>query len=318
MVALALGGARERLPARGRAARRPVARHAQRRDDARAVEDRPPGGDRRGLRARRLPALQRRVHDADLRRAAALVAGRLEPARVPAARGVRLRRLALQLHGHRRQPAELGGADGQRRRLEAGLDRDAERLLPHAPLPGRRAARRGDQPRLRLGRDDRRRGARAARPRRHPLHRLDRRLQRDVEDASAPTSAATATTRGSSARPAARTSSSPTPRPTSTRSRRRSSAARSSTRARSARPPRASTPPRTSGRRCASGWPRRWRRSRSATSADFGNFMGAVIDASLVRDATRGDRGGPRARRRRRSWSAAVSTTRSATSSSRP
>ena len=42
-------------------------------------------------------------------------AGRLEPARVPAARGVRVRGLAVQLHRDRRQPAELGGADGQRR-----------------------------------------------------------------------------------------------------------------------------------------------------------------------------------------------------------
>ena len=41
-----------------------------------------------------------------------------------------------------------------------------------------------------------------------------------------------------------------------------------------------------------------------ATSADFSNFMGAVIDGALVRDAARGDRGGARARgdrdRRRR------------------
>ena len=48
-------------PARGRAARRPVARDAQRRDDARPVEDRAPGGDRRRLRADRLLALQRRA-----------------------------------------------------------------------------------------------------------------------------------------------------------------------------------------------------------------------------------------------------------------
>ena len=89
LVALALGGARRRLPARRRAACRPVARHAERGDDARPVEDRAPGGDRRGLRGDRLPPLQRRVHDADLRGAADLVAGRLEPARVPAARGLR-------------------------------------------------------------------------------------------------------------------------------------------------------------------------------------------------------------------------------------
>ena len=50
----------------------------------------------------RLLPLQRRVHDADLRGAAGLLAGRLEPAGVPAARRLRLRRLAVQLHGDRR------------------------------------------------------------------------------------------------------------------------------------------------------------------------------------------------------------------------
>ena len=47
------------LPARRRPAGRSVARHAQRRHDARPVEDGRPGRDRRGLRADRLPALQR-------------------------------------------------------------------------------------------------------------------------------------------------------------------------------------------------------------------------------------------------------------------
>ena len=42
-----------------------VARHPERRDHARAVEDRLPGRDRRGLRAHRLLALQRRLHAAD-------------------------------------------------------------------------------------------------------------------------------------------------------------------------------------------------------------------------------------------------------------
>ena len=44
--------------------------------------------------------------------------------------------------------------------LEARLDGDALRVLPDAPLPGGRAAGRRDQPRPRLGRDDRRRRAR--------------------------------------------------------------------------------------------------------------------------------------------------------------
>ena len=169
------------------------------------------------------------------------------------------------------------------------------RLFEEAGLPPRR-----DQPRLRAGRGDRRPRARQPRPRRRPLHRLDRRLPVDVEDGRREHRARTATTRASSARPAARTSSSPTRPPTSTRSRRRSSAARSSTRARSARPPRASTRP-------SNLWPRAARAARRARSraikmgdvADFSNFMGAVIDARLVRDAEGGDRGGARARRPR-------------------
>ena len=61
MVRDALGGAGRDLPQGRRPARRPVARHAQRRDDARPVEDRLPGRDRRRLRADRLLALQRRT-----------------------------------------------------------------------------------------------------------------------------------------------------------------------------------------------------------------------------------------------------------------
>ena len=128
-------------------------------------------------------------------------------------------------------------------------------VLRDADLPGGRAARRRDQPRLRPGPHDRRPRAREPRARGRPLHRLDRRVQRDVEHDRRRTSATTATTRGSSARRAARTSSSRTRAPTSTRSPRRSCAAPSSTRARSARPRRASTCPRTSGRSCASGSP---------------------------------------------------------------
>ena len=46
-----------------------------------------------------------------------------------AARRLRLRGVAVQLHGDRRQPADRAGADGQHRDLEAGVERDAERLL---------------------------------------------------------------------------------------------------------------------------------------------------------------------------------------------
>ena len=48
--------------------------------------------------------------------------------------------------------------------------------------PGGRPARRRHQPRLRLRRHDRQRGSREPRPRGHPLHGLDRGLQRHVGD----------------------------------------------------------------------------------------------------------------------------------------
>ena len=41
---------------------------------------------------------------------------------VPQPRGLRLRRLAVQLHRDRRQPDDRAGADGQHRDLEAGVD----------------------------------------------------------------------------------------------------------------------------------------------------------------------------------------------------
>ena len=58
---LAVGGSRRGLPARRGTAGHDVAPDAQRRDDARPVEDGVPGRDRRGVRADRLLALQRRV-----------------------------------------------------------------------------------------------------------------------------------------------------------------------------------------------------------------------------------------------------------------
>ena len=59
----------------GRASGRSVSADRERRDDARAIEDVPPGGDRCRVRADRLLPLQRAFHAADLRRAAG------EPAR---------------------------------------------------------------------------------------------------------------------------------------------------------------------------------------------------------------------------------------------
>ncbi len=182
VVALAVGRARRRLPARRRAPRGPLARHAERGDDARPVEDGAPVGDRRRLRDVRLPPLQRRVHDAHLRRAARLLARRVEPHGVPPARGLRARGLAVQLHRDRRQPDELARADGERRALEARLDGDALRLLRDAALPGGGPPRRRHQPPAGLRCHDRRHRAREPRSRGDPLHRLDRRLQRHVAD----------------------------------------------------------------------------------------------------------------------------------------
>ena len=115
-------------------------------------------------------------------RAADLLDGRLEPAGVPAARGLRLRRQPVQLHRHRRQPLRLAGADGEHRRLEAGIDGRALGALRAPCLPGGRAPRRRHQPRLRLRRRDRRRRAREPGAGGHPLHRLDPGLPEHVED----------------------------------------------------------------------------------------------------------------------------------------
>ncbi len=53
--------------------------------------------------------------------AAGLVGRRVEPYGPPPARGLRLRRHPVQLHGHRRQPSDRAGAHGQHRRVEAGV-----------------------------------------------------------------------------------------------------------------------------------------------------------------------------------------------------
>ena len=95
---------------------------------------------------------------------------------------------------------------------------------------------------------------------------------------SAPTSATTARIRGWSARPAARTSSSPTPRPIRRKWRWRWCAAGSSTRARSARRPAASTCRSRCGPRCATAPIAMMRDIAMGDPRDFRNFMGAVID----------------------------------------
>ena len=154
----AVGGARRRVPARGRAARRPVAHDAERRHDAQPVEDGPPGRDRRRLRADRLLALQPSVHDARSTRSSR--------SRRP---GVWNRMEYRPLEGFVFAVTPfnftaIGGnlpararADGQHGGLEAGLDGGPLRVLRHAPLPGGRPAARRHQPRLRQRRGDRRR-----------------------------------------------------------------------------------------------------------------------------------------------------------------
>ena len=123
---VAVRGSRGGLPQGRRAADHDLARHDQRRDDARPVEDGVPGRDRLGVRARSTSGASTRTtrrscydeqpisrpHD-------------VEPARLPRPRGLRLRGHAVQLHVDRRQPADRAGADGQHGRLEAGVERDA-------------------------------------------------------------------------------------------------------------------------------------------------------------------------------------------------
>ncbi|CAA9518530.1 MAG: Delta-1-pyrroline-5-carboxylate dehydrogenase, partial [uncultured Thermoleophilia bacterium] len=169
----AVGRPGRHLPPGRRAAGRAVAADPERGDHARPVEDGPSGRGRRRVRADRLPPLQRRVHVPDLRGAAGLLTGRLEPPGVPTARGLRLRRHPVQLHRHRGQPARLGGPHGEHGRLEARRHGDAVGLLRHAPVRGGGPAAGRHQPRLRRRPRGGRGGARASRLRGPALHRLD-------------------------------------------------------------------------------------------------------------------------------------------------
>ena len=165
-------------PAQGRRpAGRPVARPDQRRDDARPEQDRLPGRDRRRLRAHRLLALQRALRPPDPAGAAARqLAGPVEPQRLPLARGLRLRRDPVQLHGHRRQPADRTRADGQHRRLEAVALPAARRPADHGAARGGRDAARRHQPGHRPRPRGVRRRAEPPRVRGAALHRLHRGL----------------------------------------------------------------------------------------------------------------------------------------------
>ena len=187
------------------------------------------------------------LRPADPRRAAAVVARRVEPVRPPPAGGLRLRDHPVQLHRDRRQPAARARADGQHRGLEAVADPAVRGALHDAAARGGRPAARRDQP------GHRRRPARSPRSR-SPTRtwpastsparpRTFQHLWRTVGDNIA---ALPLATRGWSARPAARTSSSRTQRRRRPRCSPRWSGARSSTRGRSARRP----PARTCRARC--------------------------------------------------------------------
>ena len=117
-------------------------------------------------------------------------------------------------------------------------------------------------------------------PRRHPLHRVDTGLQRHVADGGRPRWSGTATTRASSARPAARTSSSRTRRPNV------DSLAAAIVRGSFE----------YQGQKCSAAsrvyapsnlWPKLRERLQEEVAtikvgdvSDFGNFMGAVIDSA--------------------------------------
>ena len=168
-----------------------------------------------------------------------------------AARGLRLRGDAVQLHRHRRQPATAPALMGNTVIWKPASTRDAERLL-HLKLleaaglpPGVINFVPGDAVR------DHRRAARLAGSRRHPLHRQHRRLQQHVEEGRRehrPLPHLSAHRRRDRRQGLHRRA--PVGRSAAS-SRSRSCAAPSSTRGRSARPPAASTSRSRCGPRCA-------------------------------------------------------------------
>ena len=126
-AALVVRRSRRRHPQGRRAADHVVARHDQRGDDARPVEDGVSGRDRFGLRDHRLLALQRPLRRRNCSTSSRQRPHDVESARVPRPRRIRLRRHAVQLHVDRREPADRARADGQHGRLEAGVERDVSR-----------------------------------------------------------------------------------------------------------------------------------------------------------------------------------------------
>ena len=252
------------------------------------------------------------------RRAADQRSHDVEPARVPRARGVRLRGHAVQLHVDRRQPADRAGADGQHRRLEAGVERDVLGALPDAAARGGRAAARRHQLRRRRRRDDLERAAVA--PRISPA----------CTSPAAPTSSTSMwKTIGASMAALPLLSAhrrrnrrqglhhrAPVGRSGGARGR-RSCAAASSSRDRSARPSAASTSRARSGATSAIAWSAMIDDIKMGDVQDFRNFMGAVIDKRAFEKITglhrraRGRRDDRRRRRVRRQHAATSSARRS-------
>ncbi len=185
MEQLGLGRSRRGLSQSLRAVGNDLAPHAQRGDHARPVEERSiRPGDRRGVRADRLLAVQRAVRAGHLRRTAAVDERDVESDGSPSARRIRLCRDAVQLHGDRRQSSRGAGDHGQHRDLEARGHRDALGVLCDAAAAGSRVAAGRDQ--LRAGRSGRdlQHVARAprSRGRAFPTGSNAIRLQQHVED----------------------------------------------------------------------------------------------------------------------------------------
>ena len=142
MGQLGLGGPRRRVPARPPScSRRPGATRSTPRPCS-ASARRLPGRDRRGCELIDFLRFNVAFAAGPDGRAAGQRPRRVEPDRLPRARRLRLRRHAVQLHRDRRQPADRAGADGQHRGLEAGRQRDAERLLHDEAARGRGPAAR--------------------------------------------------------------------------------------------------------------------------------------------------------------------------------
>ncbi|OQC67183.1 MAG: hypothetical protein BWX47_02053 [candidate division Hyd24-12 bacterium ADurb.Bin004] len=176
----ALGGESRRLAQGGRDRLQAEEESDQRLHDALPEQDLPSVGNRRDLRAVRLPADEHLVHAADLPDPARELRGDLEQDGLQGARRLRVCHNALQLHRDWRQPVHGPRAHGEHRPVEALLDGRLLQLDGDAGLHGGRAAPRSDQlhPRRLFGDWE----ARALRPGsgRGALHRIHGGLQRHL------------------------------------------------------------------------------------------------------------------------------------------